>query len=42
VPLCALHHGDLHHSTSEQDWWARQRIDPLVVSTQLWTKRHTQ
>lgn len=38
VPLCALHHGDLHRSASEQAWWERQRVDPLPISAELWTK----
>jgi hypothetical protein len=40
VPLCALHHGDLHRSSSEQKWWARQQIDPVTISLVLWTKHH--
>jgi len=39
VPLCALHHGDLHRSSSEQDWWKRQAIDPLPVAANLWGGR---
>ena len=35
VPLCALHHGDLHRSSSEQEWWARQKINPVPVSNEL-------
>lgn len=38
VPLCALHHGDLHRSSSEQDWWGRQKIDPLAVCRDLWSR----
>lgn len=41
VPLCALHHGELHQSSSETDWWKRQKIDPLPISSQLWTKNHS-
>lgn len=40
VPLCALHHGDLHRSASEQTWWERQKLDPLAVSAELWIKFH--
>jgi hypothetical protein len=36
VPLCALHHGDLHRSSSEQEWWARQKIEPVAISAELW------
>lgn len=38
VPLCALHHGDLHRSSSEQEWWGRQKIDPLAVCRELWSR----
>jgi hypothetical protein len=40
VPLCALHHGDLHRSSSEQEWWARQKIDPVPLSAELWIRHH--
>jgi DNA recombination protein Rad52 len=36
VPLCALHHGDLHGHASEQDWWGKQNIDPLPLAEELW------
>jgi len=38
VPLCALHHGALHHYSSETEWWAKQKIDPLPVAAELWAK----
>ena len=40
VPLCALHHGDLHRSSSEQEWWKRQRIEPMAIAQELWAKHH--
>lgn len=39
VPLCALHHGQLHCSQSEINWWRAQKIDPLPISSELWSKR---
>ena len=39
VPLCALHHGDLHRPTTERDWWARQALDPLPIAAELWAER---
>lgn len=39
VPLCALHHGDLHRSNSEDAWWHSQNLDPLSVAAALWTSR---
>ncbi len=39
VPLCALHHGDLHRATKERDWWERQNIAPLPIAARLWAER---
>ena len=36
VPLCALHHRDLHTTGNELAWWERKKIDPLPVATDLW------
>ena len=38
VPLCALHHGELHRSGQERAWWERQGIDPGPVAAELWTR----
>ena len=38
VPLCALHHGDLHRRSFEQEWWKRQGIEPVVISITLRTE----
>jgi DNA recombination protein Rad52 len=40
VPLCALHHGELHRSQSEMDWWKRRNVDPLPISSELWARRN--
>jgi hypothetical protein len=40
VPLCALHHGDLHRSHSEKLWWQRCGIDPLPIAANLWAQRN--
>jgi hypothetical protein len=40
VPLCALHHGDLHRSGSELEWWARHGLNPHPVAAELWAKSH--
>ena len=34
VPLCATHHRLLHGTANEEDWWASQNIDPIVVAKQ--------
>ena len=36
VPLCALHHRDLHTTGNELAWWERKNIDPLPVANNLW------
>jgi hypothetical protein len=36
VPLCALHHRDLHNNGDELDWWAVKKLDPLHVAQSLW------
>jgi hypothetical protein len=40
VPLCRLHHRELHRSGNETAWWQRLNIDPLPVALRLW--QHTQ
>jgi DNA recombination protein Rad52 len=36
VPLCAIHHDELHRATTELEWWHTQGIDPLPVALELW------
>ena len=36
VPLCALHHRDLHTIGNELAWWEGKKIDPLPVANDLW------
>jgi DNA recombination protein Rad52 len=38
VPLCALHHGDLHRTAREENWWSGQNLDPLPIALELWTR----
>jgi DNA recombination protein Rad52 len=40
VPLCALHHRDLHTTGNELAWWERKKIDPLPASRNLWAQSH--
>jgi hypothetical protein len=40
VPLCRLHHRDLHRRGNERTWWKGQRIDPLAVASMLWRNTH--
>jgi len=41
VPICRLHHRELHRGGNERVWWQSQGIDPLVVAGILWTRTHT-
>jgi hypothetical protein len=36
VPLCRIHHRDLHSVGDEVAWWERRAIDPLATSRMLW------
>jgi hypothetical protein len=40
VPICRLHHRELHRGGNERAWWQKQGIDPLVVAASLWAKTH--
>lgn len=40
VPLCALHHRDLHTTGKEMAWWERKKIDPMPVANDLWNTSH--
>jgi ERF superfamily len=39
VPVCRVHHRELHRSGDEVAWWQRLNIDPLAVALRLW--QHT-
>lgn len=36
VPLCRIHHRDVHSFGDEVAWWERRAIDPLATSRVLW------
>ncbi len=36
VPLCRIHHRDVHSFGDEVGWWERRAIDPLATSRMLW------
>lgn len=36
VPLCRLHHQDLHRCGNEKAWWANVQIAPMDIARQLW------
>jgi hypothetical protein len=39
VPVCRIHHRELHRSGNEAAWWQNLNIDPLPVALKLW--QHT-
>jgi hypothetical protein len=41
VPICRLHHSELHRCGNERAWWQKQGIDPLAIAATLWRRTHT-
>jgi ERF superfamily len=41
VPICRLHHRELHRQGNEGAWWESQGIDPLAIAANLWARTHT-
>jgi hypothetical protein len=42
VPVCRLHHRELHGYGDEASWWAAVSIDPLPIALELWRSSHPQ
>ena len=40
VPICRLHHRQLHRRGNERAWWQSQGIDPLAIAASLWANTH--
>jgi hypothetical protein len=40
VPVCRLHHRELHRRGNEQAWWHDKGIEPLVIAATLWERTH--
>jgi hypothetical protein len=38
VPLCRVHHRELHRQGDEQGWWKSLNIDPVAIALTLWGK----
>jgi ERF superfamily len=36
VPLCRLHHRELHGQGDERAWWAKAGIDPMPIALRFW------
>jgi hypothetical protein len=39
VPVCRVHHRELHRHGDEAAWWRKIKIDPLPIARRLW--QHT-
>lgn len=37
VPLCRVHHQDLHRHGNERAWWANMDVAPLPMAKELWS-----
>jgi hypothetical protein len=40
VPVCRIHHRELHRRGDERAWWDKQGLDPLPIAAALWAKTH--
>jgi hypothetical protein len=40
VPICRLHHRELHRRGNERTWWENQGIDPLPIAANFWETSH--
>jgi hypothetical protein len=38
VPVCRLHHRELHRYGDEASWWVGVNVDPLPVALELWLR----
>src|SRR5262245_11559884 len=36
VPLCRVHHRELHRTGNERSWWDQLNIDPVPIATRFW------
>jgi hypothetical protein len=36
VPICRVHHRELHRHGDEAAWWQRAKMDPLPIALRLW------
>jgi hypothetical protein len=36
VPLCRVHHRELHRQGDERAWWSKLNIDPMPIALRFW------
>jgi hypothetical protein len=41
VPVCRVHHRELHRSGNEAAWWRKLNIDPTPIALKLWQQTRT-
>jgi ERF superfamily len=41
VPVCRVHHRELHRSSNEAAWWQKLNIDPIPIALRLWEQTRT-
>ena len=41
VPVCRVHHRELHRSGNEVAWWRKLNIDPIPIALRLWQRTRT-
>ena len=39
VPLCRVHHREVHRQGDERAWWSKLNIDPMPIALRFW--QHT-
>ena len=39
MPLCRVHHRELHRQGDERAWWNKANIDPMPIALRFW--QHT-
>jgi hypothetical protein len=40
VPLCRVHHREVHRYGDEAAWWEKAGIDPNITARALWLETH--
>lgn len=40
VPLCYLHHRELHDRGNEKEWWKENQIDAVRIAEDFWTRNN--
>ncbi len=38
VPVCRVHHRELHDYGDEASWWAAGNVDPMLIALELWRR----